>query len=145
MSASITNGKASPSFRPASAVRAKRASSSGSRSIGPPTWTSSASTGSVGARTAPSRMAPAAVIPISHVPSSATPMMVSGIATASSRIGVRQPRQVSARSSFTPAPNRETMTASSAARLNSAASSIGSYQAKPMARRSSPMVTPAAR
>ena len=51
---SITKGKAVPSLRPASPVRLKR---SRSRSAGCSTCTSEASTGSVGARTAPSRMA----------------------------------------------------------------------------------------
>ena len=47
---------------------------------GPPTWTSEASTGSVGASTAPSRRAAAGASPTAHQPISATEPMHSGMA-----------------------------------------------------------------
>jgi hypothetical protein len=143
--ASMTNGKASPSFRPASEVSVKRASSSISSSPGPVTCTSSARTGSVGARLAPSRTAIGMVSPSAHAPSSATPAIVTGMATSSMSSVERQAASVSGRSSFTPAPNSDTMTANSAIRVRISGSSVGSNQPASAMRRPAPMASPSTR
>ena len=84
-----------------------------SSSVGSPTCTSEASTGSVGASAAPSSSAAAGARPAHHQPSSATAAMVSGIAIASSRQVDDQRRQPSGRSSFSPAPISATITPTS--------------------------------
>ena len=109
--AAYTNGNASPSFRPASEVSAKRTSSSeSSTSVGSPTCTSAASTGSVGASAAPSSSAAAGTSPAHHQPSSATAAMHSGIAIASSRQVDDHRGQLNGRSIFSPAPISATIT-----------------------------------
>jgi hypothetical protein len=113
--ARCTNGKAKPSLRPASEVRAKRASPS-SPDRGGPTWTSEASTGSVGARAPPSSRAEARPSPRPWTPIRVTATMLSGMVTAISRQDEFQRRQPIRRSIFSPAPISETITTISVSR-----------------------------
>ena len=112
---------------PASDVSAKFGSCSSS-SPGGPTPTSPASTGSVGAMQAPSSSAAAAESPSSCEPSSATSPIVTGIAISSSRAVEPHARQVSGRSSFSPAENSAMITAISVRCSISEASATGSNQ-----------------
>jgi hypothetical protein len=96
-------------LRAASLVSPKRTSSS-LPSPGPASWTSPASTGSVGASTAASRTAAAGASPMRPHPRTATAAMVSGIVTASSRHVVPQRRHDSGRSIERPTPMIATMT-----------------------------------
>lgn len=123
--AAFVNGKASPSFNPASDVRLKRTSSSSSLPGGP-TCTSLASTGSVGASAAPSRRAEAGTSPAAHQPSMATPPIVRGMARISSRHVVRHDDQPTWRSILSPAPISDTITASSVSRSTTSPSARGS-------------------
>ena len=79
---SVTNGRAMPSFNPASAVSAKRSSPS-SPTPGGPTWTPAASTGSVGARIAPTSAAAPTESPAIHTPAKRFRPIVTGRATPS--------------------------------------------------------------
>ena len=136
--AAYTKGKASPSLSPASDVSAKRTSSSSSTSsaasstLGPATWTSEASTGSVGDSAAPSRSAAAGAMPRPHHPSTATPAMVRGIAMPSSfHVAAQRPhparsRSESGRSRARPTPMRAMSTVTSATCSMSSRCSSGS-------------------
>ncbi len=122
---SSTNGAARPSLAPASAVSAKFGSCSAS-SPGGPTPMSPASTGSVGARTAPSSTAAPSERPITWDANSAMPAMVSGIAIASSRTTEPHSRQRRLRSSFSPDENSAKISATSARCSSTSASLTGS-------------------
>ena len=113
--AHMTNGKASPSFRPASDVSANRVSSS-CPDLGGPTCTSLANTGSVGASAAPRTNAVAAPSPSIMCPSHASARIVTGIAIANSRHVIIQECQPILRSIFRAAPIREIMITSSVSR-----------------------------
>ncbi len=109
--AARTKGKARPSLRPASAVSVKRtSSSSSSSSVGSPTRTSAASTGSVGASRAPTRSAVATGQSKSHQVSAAVAATVRGRGMPRSRHGPAQERSPKRRFSASPAPMRETIT-----------------------------------
>ena len=118
-------------MRPASPVIEKFGSRSSS-SPGGPTPMSPASTGSVGARHAPRAIAAPSDSPMTSEPNSAIAPIVSGIATSSRRATLRQPRNVSSRSSFRPVANRATTTASSVACSKNVLSANGSSQRMPM-------------
>lgn len=113
--ARYTNGKLRPSFKPASDVRAKRTSSSVPVSGGP-TWTSLASTGSVGARQAARRMAEAAPSPSIQVAPRAITTIPTGITRPRSLQVSAQLRRPTRRSIFNPAPMSATMTVNSVMR-----------------------------
>ena len=106
---------------------------------------SPASTGSVGARTAPRTTAAPSDSPITSWPNIATPAIVSGIAISSSRATPDQERRVKARSSFRPAPNRAMINASSLIRSISSASSTGSSQSMPISSIASAATAPSPR
>ncbi len=126
-------GKAKPSLSPASEVRAKRTSSSAfSASTGSPTCTSEASTGSVGASTAPSRSAAAIGQPGRAMAATATPATVSGMARPSSRHVVDQRRGPARRLMARPAPMREMTTHSSVMCSSAVRWAIGSGSGRPM-------------
>ena len=120
--AAYTNGKVRPSLKPASEVSVNRSSSDSSTSwspvCGPATWTSEASTGSVGASAAPSSSAAAGARPAVQ-PSSATRAIVTGMPIARSRhvaahrSQLFRSRGLSGRSSARPTPIRATSTTSS--------------------------------
>ena len=122
---SSTNGAASPSLAPASAVSAKLGSCSAS-SPGGPTPMSPASTGSVGASTAPRITAAPSERPITSDANTATAAMVSGIATAISRTTEPHSRHRSRRSSFSPDEKSAKISATSATCSSTLASSSGS-------------------
>ncbi len=113
--ASITKGKAKPSLRPASDVRAKRTSPF-SPWPGGPVCTSAASTGSVGESAAPSNRLAAQPRPRKDRPISIMPQMVSGIAMRSRRQVEAQRRQPKGRSRRSPAPINAMMTTASVTR-----------------------------
>ncbi len=114
--AAKTNGYASPSFRPASLVRENLTSSSRSTlspsTVGSPTWTSAASTGSVGATTAPNSSAVAGARPAAQPARNIAPIVI-GIVTPSRRHALAHDRQPGTRSRDRPAPSNEIRTASS--------------------------------
>ena len=112
--AASVNGNARPSFNPASEVRANRASSSASGfSSGSPTWTSEASTGSVGARAAAISTAPATPRPSAAQPRNPTATIDSGIVIASRRQVDDHVPQPNGRLIASPAPMSDTMTVTS--------------------------------
>ena len=90
-------------------VSAKRTGCS-APSCGRPTWTSPASTGSVGASTAPRSRAAPNVSPAKAHPANATAPIVSGIATASKPMVGRHSARGASRSMRSPTPNRPTTT-----------------------------------
>ena len=124
----MTKGKAVPSFRPASPVRANR---SRSRSVGSVTWTSEASTGSVGARIAPSRIAAPHGRPSPTTPATATRPIVTTIEPEARRTGSSQSASRRPTRSFSPAVNSETITATSVNRSSKAESRTGSSRISP--------------
>ena len=112
----MTSGNAVPSFSPPSPVRPKRRRS---RSLGLATCTSDASTGSVGARIAPSNTAAPTGKFKSHTPTAVMAATVSSIDTVASCTGMRQRLSFSGSSSFMPAVNSDTSSATSVRRSNS--------------------------
>jgi hypothetical protein len=137
--ARFVNGNARPSLRPASEVSANRTGSSCSSgrissanpSVGGVACTSDASTGSVGATTAPSRTAVAPSMPRVTFPTAAVATMVSGITTASRRHVEAHARRSNGRSIFSPAPISATMTNSSVMRSATSGFARGSGGAGP--------------
>ena len=113
--------------------------------LGPSTWTSAASTGSVGASTAATSTAAAAARPITHQPSSAVAPMASGMPISSSRQvdiharQVAQERSCSGRSRASPTPISATSTQNSVRCSVSARWSTGEIVELPG---SSPMPAP---
>src|SRR5687767_8992225 len=85
--ASHTNGKEVPSFIPPSAVRVNFTVSLSS-SLGGPTWTSDARTGSVGATTAASNNADGTSMPIQYHAAKAVTAIHVSIPTLTSRSGI---------------------------------------------------------
>ena len=113
--------------------------------LGPSTWTSAASTGSVGASTAATSTAAGAASPITHQPSSAVAPMASGMPISSSRQvdaharHVAQERRCRGRSSASPTPISATSTQNSVRCSVSARWSTGEMVELPG---SSPMPAP---
>ena len=125
--ASITNGKAVPSFKPPSPLRLKR---SRSRSPGLSTCTSDASTGSVGASTAASSSAAPSDRP-SPKPTAVRAPMVSTIASDASSTGASHSRSVSRTRSRRPTANSEINTAASVSTSSKRASANRSRCSSP--------------
>ena len=105
----MTNGKAVPSFRPPSAVKPNRRAS---RSSPWDTWTSEASTGSVGASNAPTS-SDTARDPPSATPTAAVSPIVTTMATVASRMGTFQGAWEERTGSFRPTANKDTSTTTS--------------------------------
>src|SRR5688572_26773796 len=134
----MANGNAVPSFNPASPVRPNR---NRSRSVGCSTRTSDASTGSVGASTAPSSTAAPSGKSSSHTPAAAISATVTAIDTNASRTGSHHIGSRSGTRSFNPAVNSETMTATSVTRSSNPAFSTGSNRISPSPHGPSPTPT----
>ncbi len=116
-----TKGKASPSFRPASEVRAN-AGSPWSPSPGAGTPRSPARTGSVGASAAASTIAAPSESPIPQKPRAATATIVTGITTPRRSRVVRHSRSRRAWSIRRPVAKSATITESSLSRSSTSAS-----------------------
>ena len=130
-------GTPSASLSPPSLVSAKRTSSSAASStsfsgstVGSPTCTSDARTGSVGARAAPSSIALAAPSPSPQTPNAAPATIVNGMASNTRRQLLAQLRHPTRRSIFNPAPISATITPSSVKRSVTSTLEVGSGESK---------------
>ena len=132
-----------PNIRLVPTTQALTLNRTGSASCSCSTWTSDASTGSVGANTAPSRIAAPTEMPSSGTATIAIAPTVSAIAAVASNDAGRHRLSVRGSRSFRPAVNSETITAISVNRSRTVASSMRSSRSRPSPR--GPSATPTAR